>query len=235
MPSQRLAFNSDSSPRQAFVAIIDVLGFKNRLREMELSELNAKYRDLLHISNTQTSVNVVTSNGVNSWSVGKAIFSDTIVLCCNDGWDEIQTLISATAYLITDALEQEWPLRGAIAYGSCVFEIESNVIIGQPVVDAHIAEESQEWIGVGLHSTVINHPKLGNKIKVLDDVIRYHVPVKCCSTRLDYAVHWGPYSMSALTKLRAMSSSISSSRARRKYAATIKYLRKTCQNFHALN
>jgi hypothetical protein len=53
------------------------------------------------------------------WAVGTTILSDTILMRAEDSWDGAQTLVTACAHLLDSSLSQDWPLRGALAYGDC--------------------------------------------------------------------------------------------------------------------
>jgi hypothetical protein len=231
----RPAFTPTDRPSQAFVAVLDVLGFKNRLKRTPLTQLVSDYRQLLRLAAYCSSLPVGSARGLEKWTVGRAIFSDSVLLCCDDGWEELRTLISCVADLEARALESGWPFRGAIAYGECVLDLAGGVFVGQPIVDAFLAAESQEWIGVGLHATVIQHPLLGSRIKGVEDVVEYPVPAKRCVTPMSHAVQWGPTTTGAVSALKSLSATADSCRSRRKYAATVRFLKKTCQGMHALS
>jgi hypothetical protein len=229
------AFHSSLQPQQLFVTIFDVLGFKQRVAQVPLPAFVTGYRNFIKTQGRANTIHVVTGTGLQNWSVGQAIFSDTIILWCDDNWDAVQTLIDASAITISDALDAGWPIRGAIAYGSCVIDQATSTFVGQPIVDAHIAEQSQIWIGAALHPTMTNHPSLGAAITRLDNVIRYPVPVKSGSRPLDFAIHWCPYSARALTEVNRLSGGTRDIDARRKYGTTRAYLRQTCQGYWALH
>ncbi len=166
---------------------------------------------------------------------GQAIFSDTILLWCDDNWDAVQTLIDAVAITIADGIDSGWPIRGGVAYGSCVIDQNTSTFVGQPIIDAYFTEQSQLWVGAALHPSVINHPILGRRIIELDNVIRYAVPVKNSPQQLDYAIHWCPYSTRALREIHRLSGLTTIWSAKKKYAATRIYLRTTCQGWAALH
>lgn len=227
------AYHNTLQPRQSFVALFDVLGFKNRVAHSDLQALVSEYRHFVNTQTWATTIPVASRRGVHQWRVGDAIFSDTILLWCDDAWDAVQTLLTASASLIASALDIGWPIRGGLAYGNCVLDRQTLTFIGQPIVDAYYTEQSQVWVGAALHQSVIDHPTLGRSILRLEDVIKYSVPTKFRSPTLEYAIHWCPYSARALQVVSQLAQQSNNCQAKRKYAATRRYLKSTCQGYWA--
>lgn len=173
--------------------------------------------------------------GASIVSVENTIFSDTILLwadATSTGWDN---LARACAVLIAYAVDGGWPLRGGIACGQAVLDISTRCFVGQPIVEAYNAEQSQEWIGAGIHGSVGAHPVLGQGALAHDDVIEYTVPVKRGKPPILHAIHWGPYSSQASSQITGLVQAAPTCRARRKYGATRKYLRTRCAGTHAMS
>ncbi len=114
------ASHDDPNPRASFVALFDVLGFKDRIASFPLDKIVADYRNLIAIKRLAGRTPVVTRGGLESWAVATTVFSDTILLWCDDTWDAVQTLVGACAHLLASAVDIGWPLRGSLAYGECV-------------------------------------------------------------------------------------------------------------------
>jgi hypothetical protein len=229
------AFHNSLQPQQSFVAVFDVLGFKERVAHSNLDALVREYRHFVNTQTWATTIPVATPAGVHQWRVADAIFSDTILLWCDDNWDSVQTLITASACLIASALDLSWPIRGGLAYGNCVLDRVSRTFIGQPIIDAHITEQNQKWIGAALHSSIIQHPTLGRNIIRLEDVVKYPVPTKLFSKKLEYAIHWCPYSTHAQSIINRLSNQTNKLKVKRKYYATKTYLKSTCQGYAAMD
>lgn len=229
------AYHNSLQPQQSFVGLFDVLGFKERVAHSDLQMLVSEYRHFVNTQTWATTIPVASRGGVHQWRVGDAIFSDTILLWCDDNWDAVQTLMTASASLVASAIDIGWPIRGGIAYGSSVLDGQTLTFIGQPIIDAYLTEQSQVWIGAALHHSVIEHPTLGTRIVRLEDVIRYAVPTKFRSTTLEYAIHWCPYSTRALRVITELSQQTMKCQVRRKYAATRSYLKSTCQGYAAMH
>jgi hypothetical protein len=220
-------------PQQAFIAFFDVLGFQSRLRQYSLKELIAGYRRLAETKMQSGTIPILSKQGGAYRQVGSTIFSDSILFWCNDDWDAVQSLVTASAYLIAAAIDIDWPLRGGLAYGECVLDRETRTFVGQPIIDAYNTEQSQEWIGAGLHRSVIEHPSLGTRICRLEDVVDHDVPTKCCQPALRHAIHWCPYSSRARDAIEGMSRSVDDPRTRRYYDLALAYVMGRCEGSHA--
>jgi hypothetical protein len=102
-------------PQQAFVSLFDVLGFKDRLREQGLDAILAGYRQLRRTKLDCGRIPVLSAGGGGEHRIASTIASDTILFWCNDDWDAVQTLITASACLLAAAIDIGWPLRGCVA------------------------------------------------------------------------------------------------------------------------
>lgn len=225
--------HNDFRPQEAIVAIVDVLGFRQRIASTRLDRLVEDYRDLIERKKRASELPTFSQRGVVTAHLHTTIFSDTILIWADATSDGFDAMIRSCAVLLAYAIDIEWPLRGGLACGSCVLDLTSRTFVGQPIVDAYLVEQSQEWIGIALHSSVVEHPHLGLFAKRHDDVIEYDVPTKRGSTPLHYAIHWGPYSSRATSSIERLTASTKGCRARRKYARTRSYIRKRCAGFHA--
>jgi len=225
--------HDSSRPQRAFVGFFDVLGFKERLRVGGLEQILLGYRQLSQAKMHSGIIPVFSAQGGIYRTIGTTIFSDSILYWCDDNWEGVQTLLAASAHLIASAVDMGWPLRGALAYGDCVLDRESRTFIGQPLIDAYLAEENQRWIGVALHDSVTGHASLGTRIQHSEDVIAYQVPVKINSCQFEHAIHWGPYSTRARVVLSEARRLAAKRKIREYYSNTLRYVSERCQGFHA--
>lgn len=58
--------------------------------------------------------------------------------------------LEACGELVCEALELELPVRGAIAKGMAIMDLERGVFLGQPIIDAARMEKDQKLIGASL-------------------------------------------------------------------------------------
>jgi hypothetical protein len=93
-------------------------------------------------------------------------------------------------------------LRGAIAFGDTIIDPPTNTFLGQPIVDAHLAETAQEWVGLGVHPTAVDG------VRRCESVVEYKVPLKAGTPELTHAITWHHYlqasdALARLEKARA--------------------------------
>jgi hypothetical protein len=140
--------------KQGFVALLDVLGFSERVSGEGTSGLD-------------TYIDTVVSLAQLYFGVDTVLFSDTVVLYAFDDspgmYEEIVELTSALSYHL---LMAEVPTRGAIAYGAFArSERESHgvVVAGRPIIEAHFFESQLQWIGAMLSPSVLRQvPELAS-------------------------------------------------------------------------
>ncbi len=138
--------------KQGFVALLDVLGFSERVSRSGASGLDGY-------------IDTVVSLAQLYFGIDTILFSDTVVLYALDDtpemYDEIVELTSALSYHL---LLADVPTRGAVAYGDFArSERDSHgvVVVGRPIVEAHYFEAQLQWIGSMLAPSVL--PQVPNK------------------------------------------------------------------------
>ncbi|KRF09637.1 hypothetical protein ASG89_15580 [Paenibacillus sp. Soil766] len=62
--------------------------------------------------------------------------------------------------------------------------------ISQPIVDAYLTEQNQQWFGGACHTSCLNAPFFQNVVVGNGLVIPYEVPVKNEGRYLDNAIEW---------------------------------------------
>ena len=227
-------FRDSSEPQLVFVALFDVLGFKSRLRSEGLDSVRFGYRDLMNRKlEAAGTIPVLSRTGGTNHLIASTIFSDTILLWCNDEWDALQTLLASAAYLVAKAVDMRWPLRGALAYGNCVLDRNSRTFIGQPIIEAYEAEQSQQWVGAAITRSLLDHPVVSGRLGALEDIIEYSVPVKDGLPALSHALHWCPYSSRARQELETARLTTSNQDAKLYYSNAILYVTKDCGGYHS--
>jgi hypothetical protein len=111
--------------KQGFVAMLDILGFADRVaRDTEIGGLD-KYIET--VEELATPYN----------SLGTILFSDTVLLYTfDDGERSFQSIVSLVSRLSFSLLMEEIPLRGAIAHGTFARseqQCHGTVVAGRPV------------------------------------------------------------------------------------------------------
>lgn len=127
--------------KKSFVAYLDVLGFKNLVKQNKITEIEAYF-------------NVINEELVNlrkiqaKEEIGSIIISDSVILTMpQDTGDKENNLQRLRQLCIAIgkiqqrlALENIW-FRGAIACGDTFFDSETNQIVGPAYIDAFLLEE----------------------------------------------------------------------------------------------
>lgn len=170
--------------KQGFVALLDVLGFSDRVSGEGTRGLD-------------TYIDTVVGLAQLYFGIDTLLFSDTVVLYALDDspamYDQIVELTSALSFHL---LMADVPTRGAIAYGSFArSERESHgvVVAGRPIIEAHYFESQLQWIGVMLAPSVLRQvpalatsgplsgPRGGEEPEQYLDRVRREARVQRCS------------------------------------------------------
>lgn len=144
-------FNKNSLHR--IVLFLDIMGFKERLRRIELKDLNAT---LLVFKKRMSKLKPLLK-GKNKKLLNMVQFSDSILLVSeNDSVNDLNRITKAAVILMQTAFELRIAMRGAVAVGNMVFDEENQLYFGQALVDAYLLEEELNCYGVVFHSTAEN-------------------------------------------------------------------------------
>ncbi len=87
--------------------------------------------------------------------VGFAWFSDTILLySLEDNEEGYMKVIETASWLLSLTIALSYyKLRIGVSYGKVYIDPESHLYLGQPIVDAFLLQEKQEWSGGALTSS----------------------------------------------------------------------------------
>lgn len=172
------------------VVFADILGFKAMVSHISLSEIANKVSRLVERSE------VAQVSGSVNFDVGHAHFSDALLLWGPDmsGIDTEEkikirkAMMMVASSFLGRSIEDEIPLRMGVAEGSVLIDSDSNIYVGQPIIDAYLLESQQQWVGGAVH------PSFGSG-ELLDsphhDLVRYEIPLKENSqSQSELAVNW---------------------------------------------
>lgn len=117
--------------------------------------------------------------------VSAIVLSDSIYAWTDDTADAGVSLVTACGWIVAEALRQGIPVRGGIARGDAIVDETSNAFLGQPLVDAYVTEQAQEWLGVAIHPSAVI------LVDRTDNIVDWNVPVKRPTVleRLDALLH----------------------------------------------
>lgn len=184
-----------------FVALCDILGFKDLVRNTNLSVLVeqhlAWFRKALNHSIIRGEFPEITPPTTELDShvhIGVVWFSDTILLYSREDTDDaIREVLTAVAWLIFETMVQgKTRIRAGIAYGEAFIDPENSLFVGQPIIDAYDLEKKQQWSGAALTKSAVDRlPEAVRSGKYADWwVTPYEVPLKKEATLATLAVNW---------------------------------------------
>jgi len=133
--------------KQGFVALLDILGFSERVaRDAELGGLDRYISTVVDETQAYPGLRVI-------------LFSDTVLIySLEDSPHAGRSVIEATSRLEHALLAKDVPLRGAIAHGAFARsenDMNGTVVAGRPIIEAHHFEVQLQWIGVILAPSVL--------------------------------------------------------------------------------
>ncbi len=199
----------------SFVAMLDILGFKNLLKQKGIDSIHQLMRDLFRSARMATNRDHnAMINGVTyrypAVRLNYFIFSDTILVWKDykDTTGKEEEIIGrcesfrefnhGISIFLEIALLKKIPLRGGIAFGKTIIKIDeegqNHEIIGQPIVDSYLVGEAQNWVGIAFHSSCLPFIKHGCDPTVKNFTIPYkEEKLKEISngSGLNYSLEWG--------------------------------------------
>jgi hypothetical protein len=171
---------------QSFVALFDVLGFKELIRNSEVTKVAATYNKMVvDFGRHEEVLNRALRSRVTS-----RCFSDTFLLYTIDTDEEsFESLIIACFFLYLAAVVNRLPLRGAITVGSLL--IADGMEIGQPIVEAHDNEQKQDWMGCWVADECFKHVSSTQRYLDCKWIVKYEIPFKDGEkVGEQYALNW---------------------------------------------
>lgn len=188
-----------------YVAMMDILGFRETLQTCPVLEVVrnvARAFDATKHFDSSVSVSAIPGVAEPHWTGTikhrSALFSDTIIVWTPNitgsipGRDRaiLHTFLRNIADFIFHSFVHGIPLRVGIAFGECCIHKSANIFIGQPIVDAHLVEMAQEWIGGALHPNC-SPAETFSWGRLASPVVEYQIPVKeGFELPLEYALDW---------------------------------------------
>lgn len=150
--------------RPLIVALLDVLGFEQRLRTDGIRRLLQSYRELERIVRHQEGGRLVIDSiplgppgnhgelvcapCMYSLDVGQALFSDTIVLWALYDSMRLKVFCETLQEFVCQVVSLGVPVRGGLSVGEALMEKSTGTYVGLPLVEAARVEKGQEWIGI---------------------------------------------------------------------------------------
>jgi len=179
------------------VAVCDILGYSNLVREHSLQEL-IKYHlgNIFNIvessipSNDKNSISPTQLDLLRTGIVGHVSFSDTVIIySLNDDRDGRKNVLDAVYRLLCIPMNTPYyRYRVGIAYGEMHVDRDKGIYIGKALIEAHDLEICQEWSGASLTESAANMFK--DYCPENSMLVDYDVPVKGNTTKRLTVLNW---------------------------------------------
>ena len=172
----------------AYIALFDILGFKQAVIERSIEELKEilgnEFNEMLNVSVTFKSPDINISNGSDFFKehieAGKkecsfVRFSDTILLYSDETDLELGHIIFASNRLIAFMILKGLPVRGALTKGELFVDEDNSLVLGEGLIRAYELEQSQQWSGgiidpdrISIHENILDRDR---SVANIEDVI----------------------------------------------------------------
>ncbi len=143
---------------KAMVAVCDILGFSDLVRQRPLDEMInyhiTNYHNLIKASIPKKNkiYQPDTQEFIDQQLVGAAIFSDTVLIFSlvdnTRSYDHV--IYAAVSILAQPILYPEYRFRIGISYGDFYHDSAKNIYVGKALIEAHELEQKQNWSGGAL-------------------------------------------------------------------------------------
>jgi hypothetical protein len=182
-----------------FVAFLDIMGFRDRVfREIhgDIRKMLESLRPAIEVvekeakERLQKQILLQKKNkalDTNSPLVFPVSFSDSIILfSSDDSKDSIQRIIIDAEYIFHEAIQNEIPMKGAIAFGEMTVDTTNSLYFGKPLIDAYELHKELQMYGVVLHHTAQRRFEELRKELILDDLVAGDYPVPMKSSKIHH-------------------------------------------------
>jgi hypothetical protein len=120
--------------------------------------------------------------------VGLALFSDTVLLyTLTDDEENYQRLLRIIAWMMFATMHvPNLRLRVGVSHGEIHIDLDNELFLGQPIVDAYLLQEAQDWSGGALTEEAAKKvpEQYRNGEHPLEWPVRpYEIPLKECRKR----------------------------------------------------
>jgi hypothetical protein len=208
---------------ERFVAFLDIMGFKDRLQRDGHEKVKEMFESLRPtIEDIKRSKKVIYAKQVKLTNANSAIddlssliypvtFSDSIILFSKDKSDDsaIEIIVNA-ALIMSEALKNEIPMKGAIAFGEMTVDKTNLLYFGTPLIDAYELHKELQIYGVILHHTAQKQLNELTRAQTLSGLFAgsYSVPMKSGAIEHNL-VNWVLYTKNPLVVVRKLYNSVS--------------------------
>jgi hypothetical protein len=171
---------------EGYFFIADLLGFGKIVKNLSDEEMRAR---------VQGWVDLVRSSMQAERIEQFQLISDTVFAATPSTSEGLGQLVGLGRRLLNDGIHKSLPLRGAIVHGTYTWG--HDLIYGKAVIDAHMLEMSQNWIGIACEPNLPH----SNDHRGFGKLIGYMPPKKRGPGMTQPVVDWDVPPIKTLTEL----------------------------------
>jgi hypothetical protein len=166
--------NSGGKSLNGYVLALDLLGFGNIIKNSSEADLPNRIQEWISLTEKAKQ-----SSGLSRVQ----LISDTVFVSADSSPSGLKALVAFSKVILNEGIPQSLPVRGAISHGPYEW---GTLIYGKAVVDAHILEANQDWIGI----TCANDLPHIDQVWDIDSVLCYPTPLKSGYVCLNPVISW---------------------------------------------
>jgi hypothetical protein len=181
-----------------YVAICDILGFKQLTKSLTLEELthkiNVLFRSSKYLVHTYSNYSPEKPSSIDV--VNMIVFSDTFLLFSlpigqsTKYFGVVSSFFDVITSLLGYCIFNEVPIRVGVAFGETYISLKDNIYLGLPLVHAYEIEKDQDWIGGACHQSCEKAPFFNEYVnRKWNQVIWYPVPTHNGNRNL-WSLNW---------------------------------------------
>ena len=173
--------------RKRFVAYMDIMGFKDMVfRNTHQDVLRIMKKFIIPINKIEKEAMERLDGKPKGWDVFRntvirpVIFSDSVVLfSSDDSLGSVKHILWGVFLVISRALLEGIPIKGAIAYGEQTADFNESLYLGRPLIDAWELQNEIVLYGAVLHHTMEKFLIENDLLEgVNSSVLKYPTPLK---------------------------------------------------------
>jgi hypothetical protein len=152
---------NNNSSTMRYVGFFDMLGFKDAVKKDfneawgALEDLRVSMEETLNLFIRLPQKIIMTNSRDRILATN---FSDRILLfTLQDTLEDLHRMLLACAGFFGKALHRCVPLRGGIAYGDFLFNLEKNLFCGPSLIRAYELGQRAQWSGIVVDDEVATH------------------------------------------------------------------------------
>lgn len=134
---------------EMYVLYVDIMGFKDRV----ISDTHQKLK--VDLYNLKSDIDGELRPLVEKTKTSRvALFSDSILVVDSADREGFNRISKAAVGVMKVALENKFPVKGAIAKGEFTYDPKKQIFFGKPLVNAFLLHESINFYGIVAHHSM---------------------------------------------------------------------------------